>query len=114
MAPPGSSGARAGERRGERATGQDPDEVAAEVGRAALVADRPRGLDRHRGRPLDQLRRDGMALEDLLGLRWPGAGVGATAARAIRAFVQTPFDSVSCEATPTTAMSSSRRGVCRR
>src|SRR5215813_6802594 len=40
-------------------------------------------------------------------------GVGATAARAIRAFEQTPFESVTCDATPTTAMSSSRRGVWR-
>ena len=87
--------------------------MAAEVGRAALVADGPRGLHRHRGRPLDQLRRDGVALQDLLG-RVARSGTGATAARAIRAFVQTPFDSVSCDATPTTAMSSSRRGVCRR
>ena len=41
-------------------------------------------------------------------------GVGATAASAIRAFAHTPSVSVTCEATPTTAMSSSRRGVWRR
>src|SRR6266850_648538 len=41
-------------------------------------------------------------------------GVGATAASAMRAFVHTPLASVTCEPTPTTAMSSSRRGVWRR
>jgi hypothetical protein len=38
-------------------------------------------------------------------------GVGATDAREIRALPHTPFERVICEATPTTAMSSSRRGV---
>src|SRR5213594_868293 len=38
-------------------------------------------------------------------------GTGATAASAMRTFVQTPSASETCEATPTTAMSSSRRGV---
>src|SRR5262249_46625372 len=41
------------------------------------------------------------------------SGTGATAARAMRARAQVPLDIVSSEATPTTAMSSSRRGVWR-
>ena len=110
-----SSGARASERRGERAAGQDANEVAAEVGGAALVArsGARRSTASSAARSIS-CGRDRLALQRLLG------GGGAERARAppprarSAPCVQTPFDSVSCDATPTTAMSSSRRGVCRR
>ena len=98
----------------QRAAGEDADQVTPELGGAALVADRLRGLDGEIGRALDQLRRDRLAFERRLGRGGPHAATGATAASAIRALAHTSVrPCVSCEATPTTAMSSSRRGVWR-
>ena len=89
--------------------------MAAVLGRAALIADRPRGLDGELGRALDQ--RSGVS-------GWPSSACSAAVARTWHRRDRRQRDarlgaarrsaSVSCEATPTTAMSSSRRGVWRR
>src|SRR5262245_47745089 len=65
--PPKGSGARAGERRGERATGEDADEVPPEIRGAALIADGLGALHGEIGGPVDQLGREGLALEGGLG-----------------------------------------------
>src|SRR5499425_2537 len=65
--PPQGSGARAGERRGERATGENADEVPPEIRGAALIADGLGALHGEIGGPVDQLGREGLALEGGLG-----------------------------------------------
>src|SRR5215467_235414 len=60
------SGARAGERRGERATGEDANQMPPEIRGAALIADGPGALYGELGRPVDQLGGKGLALEGRL------------------------------------------------
>src|SRR5215813_10805398 len=65
--PPKGSGARAGERRGERATGENADQVPPEIRGAALIADGLGALHGEIGGPVDQLGCEGLALEGGLG-----------------------------------------------
>src|SRR5262245_31173610 len=65
--PPERSGARAGERCRERATGEDTHQVTPEVGGAALVANRLGALRREIGGLCNQLRGEGLAFERGLG-----------------------------------------------
>ena len=53
---------------GERATGQDADEVAAKFGGSALIRDRSGGGDGQVGGFFDQSRRDRLALEASFGV----------------------------------------------
>src|SRR5712692_6666348 len=59
------------ERRRQCAASQDPDEVTAEIGGAALIADRPRRLDGELRRPRDLLGRQRLAFQRLLGCGCP-------------------------------------------
>src|SRR5882724_8223765 len=86
---PSGSGARPLARRGERAAGEDADEVTAVLGGAALIADGARGGHRQRGGRLDALGGEGLAFQRVLRLDGPhrrgrhrrerDAGLGADA-----------------------------------
>ena len=72
------SGARALERGGERATGEDADQVTAELDGAALIVDGPGRLDRQRGRALDAPRASPPGPRAPARPRWRGPASGAT------------------------------------